>query len=158
MAGCTATSDYMHPATAAESQLVAPPDKALVVFMRPSGLGQAKLFTVINGHGHFLGDAQAGARFAVAVPPGEQLFVTWSETVAPMRANLLPGHIYYVLVDPRMGVWKARVDLLTVSKRTGNWKDLSDWLKDTVPLVPDTAAGQAHLTAEEYAEVQEALT
>jgi hypothetical protein len=110
----------------------------------------------MDGNGRFLGDAQVGGRFAVVLPPGEHLFVTWSESAEGLRANLLPGRTYYVEVSPRMGVWTARVDLLAVAPRLESWKNLQDWLAETELLEPDVAKGQAEL-ASDPADVQENL-
>lgn len=154
--GCTTVSHNMRPVASAPPTLVAPADAALVVFLRSSRLGKGMMFTVIDENGNFLGDAQAGARFVVKVPPGEHMFVTWAENTGPMRANLAPGRIYYVEVNPRFGVFKGRVDLLAIAPRTELWKGLADELGDTELLEPDTKKGQASLATKQD-KVQRAL-
>jgi hypothetical protein len=148
LSGCAATSENMHPAVATSQPPSAPPNAAVVVFLRPHSLAKGLLFSVIDGQGRFLGDAQAGGRFAVTLPPGEHLFVTWKENDGPMRATLAPGRVYYVLVNPRWGVWKARVDLLAIAPRTEYWKDLKEWMSETEAFEADPAKGQASLAAD----------
>lgn len=45
-----------------------------------------------------------------------------------MRADLLEGRIYYVQVQPRMGVWKARFSLVPVSKDNISSSQVQEWL------------------------------
>ena len=95
--GCTATSNYMiQPQMPVP--LVAPPDAALVVFLRPSGYGSAVATTILDDRGAFLGDSIGGTEFAVALPPGQHVFLAWAENTAPLRAELLPSRVYLSLI------------------------------------------------------------
>jgi hypothetical protein len=142
--GCTASSKYMF-----EPRLpvpnVAPPNAALVVFVRPSGYARGEVTTILEDQGAFLGDSVAETHFAVAVAPGPHLFFSWGENTAPLIANLLPGRVYYVEVSPRPGFFSSRVQLLAITPRSPNWKELGTWLSESSQLIPDTAAGQAYL-------------
>jgi len=124
---------------------VAPPNAALVVFVRPSSYASRDLATILDEQGAFLGDSVAETQFAVACPPGQHLFLAWSQNTAPLSANLLPGRVYYVEVSPRPGFFSSRVQLLAITPRSNNWNQLGTWLSESTQLVPDMAAGQAYL-------------
>jgi hypothetical protein len=115
------------------------------------------LFMVMDENGRFLGESQAYSKFAVTLPPGEHMFVSWSESAEALKATLLPGRTYYVEVSPRIGAFTARVDLLAVAPRLGSWQNLQDWLSNTETLEPDVAQGQAQL-ASDPKDVQENLS
>jgi len=153
VAACTATSDYMVQPRVPVA-LVAPPNAALVVFLRPSGYGRSVATTILDDDGRFLGDSIGETQFAVALPPGKHVFLSWAENTAPLRAELLPGRVYYVEVSPRMGFWSTRVQLLALTPRSEHWEHVAEWLHDTTQLIPDGSAGQAYLNgrAEDVAE------
>jgi hypothetical protein len=143
-AGCVATSKYMiEPSLPVPT--VAPPNAAVVVFVRPSHYGQSVATTILDDHGFFMGDSIAGTEFSVALAPGPHLFLSWAENTASLSASLLPGRVYYVEVSPRMGWWSTRVQLIAVTPRSSNWSEIKTWLSEATQLVPDTAAGQAYL-------------
>jgi hypothetical protein len=144
--GCTGSSKYMF-----EPRLpvpnIAPPNAALVVFLRPSSYASRTVTTILDDQGVFLGDSVAETQFAVAIPPGPHLFLAWGENTAPLIADLLPGRVYYVEVSPGWGFFSPRVQLLAITPKTENWKELGSWLTECSQLVPDIAAGQAYLSA-----------
>ncbi len=140
---CAASSPYMRAASA--HPVTAAPQGATVVFLRPSGWAANMLATILDGSGRFLGDSLAESYFAVMVPPGEHIFVGWSENTAAMRATLAAGKVYYVEVSPRMGFASARVQLLAITRRSDGWRNLQRWLAGSKQLEPDEAAGQAYL-------------
>ncbi len=120
--GCApARSDYMKPLMAPPS-LAPAADAALVVFLRHDGAGGI-IYTVMDEQGHFVGDAAAGTRFTVTVPPGDHVFVAWNDRepttgasafgligaaisaasgelphVEPLRSSLAAGKVYLVEV------------------------------------------------------------
>jgi len=47
-----------------------------------------------------------------------------------MTADLAPNKIYYALVEPRMGVWKARFSFDPVHEEKVTTSDLTDWMED----------------------------
>jgi hypothetical protein len=154
--GCTPSSDVMRePATPHAAK--APPDQALVVFVRPSSFALLAKYEVVDvpqpavkdaaGHvAFFLGESIANSHFAVAVPPGDHVFVAYhgSDPIArndAMRATLAPGRTYFVEISPHMG----GVDILAITPRSDSWAKVTAWLQDTKQLVPDRAAGQAQI-------------
>lgn len=146
-AGCgAATSEYMRPVAGPEPAGV-PPNKAKVVFVRPSSFANKVIFTIIDERGYFLGDSTAGGRFAVFFDPGEHYFIAWTETTETVKAMLAPGRTYYVEVRPKMGVWKARASLWAVNRKSGLQQQVPSYLADTTVTTPDFAAGQAYLNS-----------
>jgi hypothetical protein len=145
--GCgAATSEYMRPVMTPEPA-GAPPNKARVVFVRPSGMANKVIFTIIDERGYFLGDSTAGARFSVFVDPGDHHFIVWTETTETVKATLAPGRTYYVEVRPKMGMWKARASLWAVNRKSGLQQSIPSYLADTTVTTPDFATGQAYLNS-----------
>jgi hypothetical protein len=146
-AGCgAATSEYMRPVAGPEPA-GAPPNKARVVFVRPSGMANKVIFTIIDQRGYFLGDSTAGGRFSVFLDPGEHFFIVWTETTETVKAALAPGRTYYVEVRPKMGMWKARASLWAVNQKSGLMQNIPSYLADTTVTTTDFAAGQAYLNS-----------
>jgi hypothetical protein len=143
---CGGTSEYMKPVAGPEPA-GAPPNKARVVFVRPSSMAWGVIFTIIDERGYFLGDSTAGARFSVYLDPGDHYFIVWTETTETVRATLAPGRTYYVEVRPKMGVWKARASLWAVNRKSGLMQSIPSYLSDTNVMTPDFAAGQAYLNS-----------
>jgi hypothetical protein len=142
--GCAATSEYMF-----EIQnprvIAATPTTATVVFLRPSGWAAGIKTLIFDGRGRFLGESLPKSHFAVSVPPGQHLFISWAENTAALQAVLAPGRVYYVEVSPKLGALSARMHLLAINSRSESWSKLGDWIADTKQLVPDEAAGQAYM-------------
>ncbi|WP_416638514.1 hypothetical protein [Pseudomonas sp. OHS18] len=129
------------PTTEAEPKATA--DKALVVFMRPSSLGGAVQSSVYDtraeGNDVFAGVVSSKSKVAYLAEPGQHLFMVVSENADFLAANLEAGKRYYVLVAPRMGVWRARFSLLPIrndasakeglqSKQFRNWDESTEWM------------------------------
>ena len=155
-AGCTPSSDLMRE-VATPTAAKPPPDQALVVFVRPGSFALLAKYEVVDvpqppvkdaaGHvAFFLGESVANSHFAVALPPGEHVFVCYhgSDPIArndAMRAALAPGRTYFVEISPNMG----GVEILAITPRAESWKQITGWLADTKELVPDRAAGQKEI-------------
>jgi hypothetical protein len=120
---------------------------ATVAFLRPSGLGSAITFMIIDHNGRFLGDSTAGASFSVQLPPGEYLFIAEGENTAVMHANLGAERLYYIEVVPKMGLLSARVGLEPIKPGTDAWRKLPETIPDTTRLVPLFREGQAAIDA-----------
>jgi len=145
--GCgAATSEYMRPVAGPEPA-GAPPNKARVVFVRPSSGAFKVIFTIIDERGYFLGDSTAGGRFSVFLDPGEHHFIVWTESTETVKAILAPGRTYFVEVRPKMGMWKARASLWAVNRKSGLMQQIPSYLADTTVTTPDFTAGQAYLNS-----------
>lgn len=141
LSGCMAQSKYMVKADSAAA--TAQPDKATVVFLRPSSFGGAIQASVYDTHTQddtFVGIVSAGTKLAYAAEPGDHLFMVVAENADFMIAHLDAGKTYYVDVRPRPGMWKARFSLLpihndstakynTQSQDFQHWLEKTDWVK-----------------------------
>ncbi|HEX8792490.1 MAG TPA: hypothetical protein VF765_16195 [Polyangiaceae bacterium] len=134
-AGCAGSSDYMTKARSA-APLAAPADRAMVVFVRPSGMAFAINFSIVDQNGRWLGDAVSQSHFAVALPPGEYTFVGWAENTDLVKATVAAGRIYYVEVSPALGALYSQVSLEALTPRSSDWSELPHWLEGTTRLEP----------------------
>lgn len=113
LAGCQ--SSLMTKANSAAATVG--PDDATVVFMRPSSFGgaiQSTVYDVTAGKTTFGGVVSAKTRVSMTLPAGEHQLMVVGESADFLDATLVAGKTYYVLVTPRMGVWKARFSLIPI--------------------------------------------
>lgn len=98
--------------------IVAKPDKALVVFMRPRQ-NSAKsffigdplyvgLYDVSTSETKFITGLMTEEKFVYEVDPGEYVFMVTTEAADFLKAKVVAGKIYYVSMHSRYGNWKAR--------------------------------------------------
>lgn len=91
--------------------------KALVVFFRASGYGGAiasSVYDAPDAGTTFLGIVRYKDKVAVQMEPGQHRFMVIAENADFVDADLVAGKTYYVLISPRMGVWKARFSLFPI--------------------------------------------
>lgn len=140
LGGCAGSSSHMRDVAPEQANYQPAADKALVVFMRPSGLGWAVQSTVFDVSGdapQMVGVVSAKTKVAYDVAPGEHHFMVVGEAADFMGATLTAGKTYYALVTPRMGAWKARFSLRPVSKsetrgdQFRKWYDACRWVENT---------------------------
>ncbi len=136
LGGCKSVPKYMHEVSN-ERALKAPPDRALVVFVRSSKLGFAIRGHIMDDQANFVGTAIAGGHFAVLRPPGKQKFLIWSETSDVLVADLAPGLVYFVEVNPAMGLMRARFSLKASHRGTDLFPFKKEWIEDTARYVVD---------------------
>ena len=101
----------------ADQQAKPEPGKALVLFLRPSSVGFAIASSVYDAPDEdtrFIGVVRSKQKMAYQVEPGVHRFMVIAENADFMDATLEAGKTYYVLIQPRMGVWKARFSLFPV--------------------------------------------
>jgi len=135
--GCATQSNHMTKVTP-ESVITKPEDgKALVHFMRPSNYGGAIQSTIYN-ESNYLGTVSAQTRVAYQADPGKHMFMVIGENADFLEANLLENKTYYVLVSPRMGVWKARFSLNPASGDVSQ-QQIDSWYNSTAEVVPNEA-------------------
>lgn len=114
VSGCAGTVKNMREVAPGAAAGVPDPGKAVVVFMRPSGLGYAVQSSVYEVKGEtpsLVGIVAAKTKVAYRVDPGRHLFMTVGESADFMTADIQAGKTYYVDVTPRIGMWKARFSL-----------------------------------------------
>ena len=90
-------------------------NESSVVFMRVTSFGggvQAPLGESVGNSVKFIGISSAWTKILYKTMPGKHIFFVGGESASMLEATLDPGKIYYVEVDPNMGVMKARFSLL----------------------------------------------
>lgn len=149
LSGCEGTIRHMREVPAAAPAVVPEAGKAMVVFMRPSGLGfavQSSVFEIKDNYPVLVGIVAAKTKVAYQVNPGKYLFMTIGENADFMTAEVAAGRTYYVRVEPRFGMWKARFGLQPVAQKdlasTEFASDFNDckWVEKT-PESESWAAG-----------------
>ena len=115
--GCTGSSKYMQPATPIQGPS---PGKALIYFMRPSGMGFAINFQIWDGD-RFVGLSQAKSYFGYECQPGKHLFVGFAENKRGLDADLEAGKTYYALTQVKVGGWRARMAFIPVTRDSEYW-------------------------------------
>ncbi len=121
--GCAGSSPYMRQG----EQITGPsPDKALVYFMRPSGLGFAVHFQIWEDY-KLLGLCQAKSYFAYECAPGKHLFIGRAENKVAVEADLEAGKSYYIITQVRMGGWKARMGFIPVTRGSEFWDQVETY-------------------------------
>jgi hypothetical protein len=133
--GCAGSSKYMKEIPEADASYVPDAGHALVIFMRPSGLGFAvssSVFDITTEENKLVGIVPAKKKVAYRTEPGEKMFMVIGESADFMRADLIGGKTYYALVSPRVGAWKARFSLKPVRKGDLGTGKFSEWTKSCV--------------------------
>jgi len=133
LGGCAGSSKYM--VTSEPPKGGIPQDKAVVYFLRPSGFGFAINFQVWDRN-RFIGLSQAKSYFAYVCDPGDHLFLGIAENKVAVAANLSPGRRYYIITEPRMGGWKARLAMTPVTKGSEEWDKVEAMRGELVYVVP----------------------
>jgi len=114
---CAGRSGYMAPATPTAGPA---PDKALVYFMRPSGMGFKVNFQIWDSD-YFVGLSQAKSYFVYECNPGIHLFIGIAENKVAIQADLAAGKSYYVGTNVRVGWAKARMQFTPVTRGSELW-------------------------------------
>ncbi len=145
LGGCAGKVKRMDVAPAGKSIEAPQSGKSKVVFMRPSGMGyavQSSVFEIKNNEPSMVGIVAAKTKVAYELEPGEHLFMVVGESADFMSATLEADKIYYALVTPRMGWWKARFSLKPVHKGEWDSDEFKSWLDDCqlVELSKETEA------------------
>lgn len=133
LGACAGSSAYMQDVAPENANYQPAAGKALLVFMRPSGMGfavQSTVFDVTDDAPRMVGVVSAKTKLAYDVAPGEHHFMVVGEAADFMRAELVAGKTYYALVTPRMGVWKARFSLRPVAKMELAGDQFREWFDD----------------------------
>jgi hypothetical protein len=134
LGACAGSSSYMRDVTPEKANYTAQTDKALVVFMRPSTFGfaiQSPVFETTDGNPRFVAIVSAKTKVAYYTSPGNKRFMVVGESADFMDAQLKAGKIYYALVTPRMGLWKARFSLRPIHADGLKTEEFAGWYKDT---------------------------
>jgi hypothetical protein len=125
MTGCAGSSQYMVKATPTATP---PPEKALVYFMRPSGMAFAVNFQIWDSD-RFVGLSQAKSYFAYECDPGKHLFLGFAENKVAVETDLEAGKSYYIGTNVRMGAMKARMDFTPATRGSQLWGQVEEYKK-----------------------------
>jgi hypothetical protein len=145
-AGCAASSQAMTRAGSRPLDTPAP-DRATVIFLRTSAFGASESFELFDDKKRFLGESLPRTHFEVSLPPGVHWFYASAENTAVMRAELEAGKRYFVNVQPYIGAWGARVELLSLARSPREWRMRSRLLQQTERMIAVKGTGQAELNA-----------
>ncbi len=118
-------------------QLAPTSAKALVRFIRPSGMGFAQEFNLFDGS-RLIGNIVAKSQFDYLADPGRHVFMTTAENKAFLDAELDAGKTYYVLLRIYPGAWRARAAFVPVTRGSENWDKVIEYEKEFQKLEPDT--------------------
>lgn len=135
LSSCAGSSNYMKPSV---SQVVPTQDKALVRFMRPSGMGYAVNFNLLDGT-KVIGNSVAKSQFDYLADPGHHLFVSIAENKVFLEADLAPEKVYYIITRIYPGWWRARVAFEAVTRGSEYWDAVLQYEKELQRLEPDEA-------------------
>jgi hypothetical protein len=123
------------------------PGKALVYFVRPTSFGGAIQATLYDSD-DYVGTISAHTHMAYQAKPGKHLFMVIGESADFMQADLIEGKTYSAVVQPRMGVWKARFSFQPASgmDQLGDTKQVilgeagRAWAKDNAASIQEKKA------------------
>jgi len=127
------------------------PQQSMVVFLRPSVFGGAissSVFENVGPNEKLIGILGPNEKVAYKCQPGEHQFMVISENADFIQADLAAGKTYYVIITPRMGMWKARFSLHPFKVNPAedefniNSDDLKDWLSECEFVQPAPSAHQ----------------
>jgi len=145
----------------------APPDAALVVFVRESSpCDGGEAYRLVDEGVRFLGESAPGSKFAVRVPAGRHAFFAWQPSgdlppdqfpfvnqVGAVDGDFAAGRVYYVnvvLANDRFGLRKTCSNYQWLALRLVDAGDaeMKRTLVDAQAWVPDTGAGQRVVDAD----------
>ncbi len=128
-AGCAST--YMIKTAKIESG----PDYAIVNFIRPTLFGGAIKFGVWD-RDQVVGVLTPERCVQYRAAPGEHLFLIRAENWGIVKATVEAGKTYTILVEPRLGLFKANVHPIVIKPDD---KRLAGWMKNVVYETLDPA-------------------
>jgi hypothetical protein len=129
------------------ASLTAPPDAALVVFIRPSARDPESTAILHDDQGRFVAEIPAASYAAVIIAADEYVIFPWSENATALPISLAEGKTYYVEVDASSGASATRAELLAVKPGSPRWAKVPEWLARAKHVAADRAAKQAYLDA-----------
>lgn len=117
------------------SQGFTPPAEgnAAVYFVRVTVYGGSMPFEFFHER-QIIGRITGLAYMRYEVPAGEHLLWTSSENKVFLQADLAPGGTYLVLVNVKMGMWTARVDLEPITQDNKDFQRVCDHVMDKPPM------------------------
>ncbi|MCL1985178.1 MAG: hypothetical protein FWG59_01850 [Betaproteobacteria bacterium] len=113
LVGCA--SKHMEVATIGQNDGALSENQAAIVFFRDTSFGGAIQAPVVESfveatgsNVEFVGIVSANTKLLHKTTPGKHIFIVGGESSNMLEADLAPQKFYYVRVDPKMGLMKAR--------------------------------------------------
>lgn len=147
LGGCIASTEAMQPLDR-PLDLQPTPERATVVFIRPSIGARETIITIVDEAGRYLGDSSANGCFAARVLPGEHTFIGFADNLGIIDASLEAGLTYFVQIAVPVGALSPRVRLFPIKKESPDMRAVDEWLAECHPFAIDAAKGQARLDAD----------
>jgi hypothetical protein len=129
--GCA--SKHMEPVAVSKNSEVLAENQSAVVFFRDTVLGGAIQAPVVEYAGadvQFVGIISANTRLLHKTAPGRHVYVVGGEGANLLEAELAPKKFYYVRVEPKIGLFKARFALEPVEAFGESGEKLEKALED----------------------------
>ena len=152
--GCASQAQWMRPGQLGE--ITAVPNRARLVFVRPSAFGERTECIILDDQKQYLGHSRSQSHHLVDVEPGPRTLYAWpgryGDYVSPLRATLEAGKVYYVKVRPRPSQPYVHYHLTALREGDKEWPKLKAWLQ-TPRYGLDREAGQKWFEEEYSASV-----
>lgn len=116
------------PAKGEVALVAAPSGKALVNFHRPSGFGGAVDYYVFDQK-KLIGNTKGGNLFQYTCDPGEHVFIGTAQRGSAIKADLVAGKVYDVVINVGMGFFTANISLEPITKDHKKRSELPKWEK-----------------------------
>jgi hypothetical protein len=136
VSSCAGSSSYMK---STQTLLQPTEEMAMVRFLRPSGMGSAINFNVLDGD-KVIGNSVSKSQFDYLATPGKHLFVATAENKVFLEADLQAGKTYYIITRIYPGAWYARVAFIGVNRGSEYWTKVNEWEVELQKLQPDQEA------------------
>lgn len=118
---------------AAAESFVAPSDKALLIFVRTSGLGKAVKFSVVDDKLRAFARFKGNQHAVATIEPGKHKLYVNAENTDPIQVEVGAGRTYIILTSVRMGFGKARVTAKPIQRSHQDFAESMNWVRETKP-------------------------
>jgi hypothetical protein len=95
--------------------------QAMVYIVRPGMMGN-KVQTKLAMDGEWMGTNRGNTYFYFTADPGERLFCSKAENTSLLRVTFEPGKTYFLQQKIKMGIGKARNELVVMTEEEGREK------------------------------------
>lgn len=118
---------------------------AMVTFIRSGMVGKAIQFGIWDSD-EWIGVLASNSYIQYQAAAGKHLFMARAENWSCVEADLEAGKNYFLIVKPRMGVWKARVAMDPVNKGDNvSEEKINKWMTRLHPTAVDPAKRDAYV-------------
>lgn len=122
------------------ASLVAPEDKALIVFVRPKKTPVIN-FYVFDENKKLVTLYKQRSYATITAEPGKHTYYVVAENAKLVRADVVAGRTYVIHTYPRGGFGKARVAVEPLRRSSPEFGEARDWFRKTAKEKPDFEKG-----------------